>query len=185
MTYLSILRGINVGGRNKIKMADLRGLYEKIGFSNVQTYIQSGNVIFDSPKQSKQKLASQILSEIEKSYGFKISILIREAKDLKQIIEENPFPQAAENEKNRLFVVFLDRVITAEDKELLVIPEKATERVQFGLQEVYLYCPDGYGRTKFNNNFIERKLKTTATTRNWKTTNHLLEMFKAHECPST
>ncbi len=116
-TYISMLRGINVSGQKKIRMADLKSLYESLGLENVQTYVQSGNVVFDSPEKDTAKLTKSIEAQIEKVYGFSVPVLIRTADDFRRVIESHPF---AREEAARVLVTFFvptSRSVETEEPE--------------------------------------------------------------------
>jgi uncharacterized protein (DUF1697 family) len=175
-TYISILRGINVSGQKLIKMDALRKLYENLGFQNITTYVQSGNVIFTDKNIDVSKLEHEISRQIEKDFEFDVPVIVLTIDKLKQIIDNNPFVKDSDKNHTFLHVTFLSSKPNIyyykqiEDKKL------GGEEIFFSDQAVYLYCPNGYGRTKLNNNFLEAKLKVGATTRNWKTTNELLKI---------
>ena len=172
-TYISMLRGINVGGQKKIRMTALKSLYESLGLGNVQTYVQSGNVVFDSEEQDDEKLRKSIEAQIEAAFGFSVPILIRTANDFKRIIESHPF---ANEEPIRVLVTFLyERPQKSRWDELSLYQDKV-DQFALGEQEIFLFCPGGYGRTKLSNTFFEKKLGVVATTRNWKSINTLYEM---------
>lgn len=170
--YIALLRGINVSGKNKIKMAELRELLESAALKNVVTYIQSGNIIFDSaaaPASLEKKIAKQIKSE----FGHDVPVLVFARKRLQKILKENPF---SKKQIEHIAVTLLSK---KPDKKLVT----AITALDFGDDEfkvsgdnIFLHCPTGFARTKLTNNFFEKKLKTTATTRNWKTTNKLWEL---------
>lgn len=175
-TYISILRGINVSGQKIIKMDALKKIYENLNFENIQSYVQSGNVIFSSKEKEPKKLERIISSKIENEFGFKVPVIVLNTKTLETIIENNPL---AKNELHNvlfLHVTFLGDNPIQFDKESIILKKQPEERIEFTQNAVYLYCPNGYGNTKLNNNFIENKLKVKATTRNWKTTNELLRL---------
>jgi len=176
--YISILRGINVSGKNKIRMVELRSLYEKIGFKDVQTDIPSGNVVFSVKSTKPKYLEVQIAKEIQTAFGYKASVIVRTLDVWEATVHNNPFTKDTEKEDKFLHVTFLSNPIALEriDTEKIMKKKRPREEVSFSKNAVYLYCPKGYGRTKLNNNFFERKLKTPATTRNWKTTKRLLKM---------
>lgn len=180
-TYISILRGINVGGKHKIRMEQLRNLYQNLGFKNVQSYIQSGNVVFLAKNDSLKKLEKQILDALKNTFGFEVPIMVKPLNEWKTIIDDNPFAQDTDKEEQFLHVTFLARPILTEriNKEKIIAKKRPGEEVAVYQNAVYLYCPIGYGRTKLNNNFFERELKTLATTRNWKTTNRLLRIAQS------
>ncbi len=180
-TYISILRGINVSGQKSIKMIDLKVLYESLRFKNVQTYIQSGNVVFKTEETDRQKIISNIEDAIRKEYGFDVPIQIRNKEELKKIIDNFPFEGG--RELNRLLVTFLaETVVHIPMNEIEKLKAKDDEIIFVG-KEVYLYVPGGYGKSKLDNNTLERKLKVKATTRNWKTINKLYEMCGAEIYP--
>ena len=176
-TYISILRGINVSGKNIIKMDALRNLYDKLGFQNITTYVQSGNVIFTTEKSiSEKKLAQLINQEIKKEFDFDVPVIVLSVDQLKQIINENLFAKDNNKDEASLYVTFLSTI--PEKPELQRVDDKKLNAEQVLIKDnaIYLYCPNGYGKTKLNNNFWESKLKVLATTRNWKTTNELLNI---------
>ena len=172
-TYISMLRGINVSGQKKIRMAELKSLYESLSLTNVETYVQSGNVVFDSKEQDAIKLRDSIESQIETVFGFSVPVLIRTGDEFKRIIESHPF---AGEEAVRVLVTFLyDRPENSKLEDLSHYKDKVDQFV-IGEREIFLYCPGGYGKTKLSNAFFERKLDVIATTRNWKSVNALYQM---------
>jgi len=172
-TYISLLRGINVSGQRKIRMADLKNMYEMLGFGNVQTYVQSGNVVFDSDEQDISKIKKSIEARIESTFGFSVPVLTRTAEDFKRIIESHPFKK---EEAIRVLVTFLYERPEKLKLEDLSQYEDKIDKFAIGEQEIFLFCPGGYGKTKLSNTFFERKLNIVATTRNWKSVNALYEM---------
>ena len=173
-TYISMLRGINVSGQKKIAMAELKKLYESLGFKNVQTYIQSGNVIFECPDTDASKLASRIEKKIKRSFGFDVPVLIRTKDEFRKLIENTPFSKSAD----WLYVSFLSSVpANSPIGEINKMKDRLEEFSMSGM-EIYLFCPGGYGKTKLSNSLFERKLKVAATTRNWRTVNALFSMAK-------
>ena len=177
MKYISILRGINVSGQKKIKMADLKILFELLGFQNIITYIQSGNVIFDAAVENRTELKSRIEKAIEEKYNFHVPVMIRTNLEIVTIIKNCPFGSVNLSEDSaKVLVTFLSsRPTEANVNDLLkyvLLPEKL---VVTG-QEIYLYCPTGYGKSKLSNSFLELKLKIKATTRNWKSVHKLYEL---------
>ncbi len=173
-TFIALLRGINVSGQKKIKMAELRETLTKSGLENVQTYIQSENIIFDSGIKEVSTLEYKIHEAIAKNFGFDVPTLVVGGNDVQKILDDNPF--AAGAEENRLYYVLLKQ---APEKDLVLQFEELTfQNEDFYITEkcIYLMCKKGYGNAKLNNNLIERKLKVEATTRNQKTMKKLLEM---------
>ena len=177
-TWTSILRGINVSGHKSVKMDALRKSYEALGFQNVATYVQSGNVIFTSENNEEDALAETIMQQIEKDFGFEVPVIVLSADKLNCIIDNNPFVKS-DKEERFLYVTFLASKPKKFDLHAIEEKKRTSEEILITDDAVYLYCPSGYGRTKLNNNFLEKKLQVRATTRNWKTTNVLLNM--AHQ----
>jgi uncharacterized protein (DUF1697 family) len=176
-TFISILRGINVSGQKKILMADLKALYEGLQFKEVTTYIQSGNVIFKSDsKLSDAALAQKIEAAILKKYSFSVPIIVRNISQLENIISANPFLKEKNTDVEKLHVTFLSAVPGEAATDAIKSLNYPPDQFSIAGQEVFLYTPGGYGETKLSNKFFENKLKVTATTRNWKTVNKLLEI---------
>ncbi len=177
-TYITLLRGINVGGQKKILMKDLMTLYESMDFKNVKTYVQSGNVVFESHLEDQNDLAGIIEKKILETFGFPVSIIIRTADELKQIILNNPFIKKKGFDESKLYATFFSDIPS--DKLLNEALKIKDEKDRFFIsgREAYLFCPGGYGKTKFSNNFFEKKLDITATTRNWNTVRTLMEMVE-------
>ena len=155
-------------------MAELSVVLEDAGLKNVQTYIQSGNIVFDSDETEKEKLQDIITKAIQRDFGFDVPTLVIQEKDIGQILEANPF--ANKSDENKLYYVLLKK---PSKKEFV----QQFEQLHFDNEDfhitdncVYLLCKNGYGRAKLNNNLIEKKLKVEATTRNQKTMLKLLEM---------
>jgi len=162
--WLSLLRGINVGRHKKIKMAELRELYQSMGLTNVQSYIQSGNVVFCAPEQNAQELSSLIQTAIYKKYGFEVSVLMRQETDLLALAEHKPshFDVA-----KAIYICFSSQDFSTIDLDCLKPYCKNGECYEPQGKQLYLYYPNGYGKSKLNNNLIESKIKCIATTRNW------------------
>lgn len=173
-TYISLLRGINVSGQKSIKMDDLKRLYEQLHFQHVKTYIQSGNVIFSTAETNRNKLAGFIQKTIIDEYGFVVPVIVLTVETLKTIVQNNPFVKDKQKSIDFMHVTFLADMPGQFDGEAIKLRKDANEEIVVTNSAVYLYCPNGYGRTKLNNNFLESKLKVMATTRNWKITNDLL-----------
>lgn len=175
ITYISILRGINVGGQKKVRMEDLRKVYEDLGFRDVQSYIQSGNVIFTAGlKTSDQQLAATIEKGVKEKFGFDVPVIIRTSDEMKNIIEANPFLNKENIDKEKLHVTFLADIPEQAKLNNIEMDDYSPDRFIVLNREVFLYCPGGYGKTKLSNTFFERKLNVKATTRSWKTVNKLM-----------
>jgi uncharacterized protein (DUF1697 family) len=179
--YISILRGINVSGQKIIKMADLKFHYESLGLKCVHTYIQSGNVVFCSTTNNANKLRESIELKIKKEYNFSVPVMIITQQKLKTIISNNPF-NAAKIDLSKLSITFLNSI--PEHTLVKNIDNYKSDHEEFVISEdvIYLYCPNGFGKTKLTNNLFENKLKVTATSRNWRTTNKISEMIKELDC---
>ncbi|MGC6429925.1 MAG: DUF1697 domain-containing protein [Jejuia sp.] len=171
--YIALLRGINVSGQKKIPMAELRKILSEVGLENVQTYIQSGNVIFQSLETKKQVLTSKIQESIKACFGFEVPILVLKPEDLQQIFDSCPFPQ--EKKENSYFMMLYSE---ADDVLVEEISKISYPNEEFLITDsaVYFYCSVGYGKAKLGNNFFERKLKVTATARNYNTMVKLLSL---------
>jgi len=179
--YISVLRGINVSGQKKIRMADLKELYQSLEFEGVSTYIQSGNVIFQSSNMDKAELKRIIEKEIEGKYDFHVPVTIRTEQELRGIIDSCPYEEAKiEENATKVLVTFLQSTSSAQNQETLKKHVKSPEKLIILGKEVYLYCPNGYGKSKLSNTFIETKLGISATTRNWKSVKKLCELSSQH-----
>ncbi len=171
------MRGINVGGQKKIKMAELRTVYEGLGFRQVQSYIQSGNLVFTS-QHSIAELEDQIRKAIFNHWGFEVSVMVRQSEQWLNYQAANPFT-GADVDTKRLFLTLLSETPKPELVEKLNTFEFPNEYFQVIGDAIYLHCPNGYGRTKLDNNFFERQLGLSATTRNWRTVGKLAELLTA------
>ncbi len=172
--YISILRGINVSGQKLIKMEALRKLYVNLGFEDVRTYIQSGNVVFTGGEFDLRSLEQKIAQQIKTEFDFEVPVIVMTIDQLKMSIDNNPFLSDPTKEHSFLHLTFLASPPKSFDKEAIESKKQGAEDFHFVDNVIYLYCPHGYGKTKLTNTFIEAKLKVRATTRNWKTVNQLL-----------
>jgi uncharacterized protein (DUF1697 family) len=179
-TFISMLRGINVGGQNSLRMAELKSLYEALGFEKVETYVQSGNVVFKTTQSDAVVLAALIQAQIERSFGLVVSVFTREPSDFQRILRSNPFLMGRNEDPTKLHVTFLYRTPKAAQWEALKSPPGVTDEFFPGEREIYLFCPNGYGRTKLSNTFFEKKLSIPATTRNWNTVQALFKLATEH-----
>ena len=180
-TYIAILRGINVGGHNKIKMADLKSAMEKAGFEDVTTFIQSGNIIFNKKVTDEKEPDRQVEALISKRFGINVPVIIRSNTDLKHIFEHNPFISDGQVDESKLHVTFLSGDPSSLLIDNLTVKDFRPDQFTIIGKEIYLFCPNGYGRTKLTNTFFESKLNVTATTRNWRTVGKLLELGNREE----
>ena len=171
-TYIALLKGINVGGHKKVPMAELRDLLAKSGFQNVQTYIQSGNVIFKSSEETKN-LEDKIQNAISSHFGFEVSVIVKTNAELQLIFDSCPFENA---KKEKSYFIMLNKIpernlieevdkISYDDEEIVIINNC-----------LYFYCSKGFGQTKFNMSTYERKLNLVGTSRNYNTMVKLLSL---------
>lgn len=175
-TYISLLRGINVSGHKIIKMETLRKMYQELGYDDVLSYVQSGNVVFRAEASNCEELAQKISSAILKDFNFEVPVFVLSSPQLENIIANNPFSKEATKDEAFFHVTFLAEKPTTYSHEFIEQKKQDDEDIAFADDAIYLYCPNGYGQTKLHNTFLESKLKVGATTRNWKTTKKLLEM---------
>ena len=176
-TFIAILRGINVGGKNRMKMPDLVSTFESLGLTHVRSYIQSGNIVFETlVTKATLELEKDIHEQIGKDFGFEIPVLVIEAAEMERILRENPFVDRKDIDLTKLHVTFLGT--KPEENRLAAIDPEKYKPDEFVVKGkfVYLRCPVDYGHTKLNNGFFETKLKVKATTRNWNTVKKLGEM---------
>ncbi|WP_422857820.1 DUF1697 domain-containing protein [Flagellimonas sp. S174] len=172
--YIALLRGINVGGHKKIKMVELKKVLAANRFQEVQTYIQSGNILFKAEKQTSLELAEKIHCLIESRFGFQVPVLIITFEELQHILDNNPFGKKPE--ENQLFFTLLKT--PPQHEKVSEFNKYQFENEDFYITQncVYLSFTRSYRNAKLNNNFIENKLKVEATTRNLKTMKKLLEL---------
>jgi len=175
-TYICLLRGINVSGQKLIKMVKLKASFEGLGFENVITYIQSGNIVFKSDKNDTKSLENKIHKMLLDDYGFDITVVILTPEQIQAVVSNNPFEKDGSKDIKKLCVVFLQNQPLQEHIEKLKEVNYSPEELVFNDKIIYFYAAFGAGRTKLNTNFFENKLKVKATARNWRTTNKLLEM---------
>ena len=175
MKYVALLRGINVGGNNMIKMEKLRETVAELGFQNVKTYINSGNVIFETTKTDDGKLANKIHDAIFKDFGFDIFTMVRSMAEIEEIIAKNPFAGKFESHKD-MHLFFLNEELTAEQETLLFT--QANENEMFAVIDRHILCllKISILDSAVGKGFIDKKLKVAATGRNWRTVTKISEM---------
>jgi uncharacterized protein (DUF1697 family) len=173
-TLIALLRGINVGGNNKLPMKELSALLTEMGLRDVQTYIQSGNVVFRCDLKDKATLAAKITAAIKAQHGFAPHILLLEAAELKKAMAGNPYPEA-ESEPKSLHLFFLDEVPQQPDLKALEAIKASSERFKLAGKVFYLHAPDGVGNSKLAAR-AEKLLGVAASARNWNTVCKLAEM---------
>jgi len=174
---IAILRGINVGGKRKILMADLKLLFQNLGFSNISSYIQSGNVIFiDDNGLNDLDIAKQIEHAITAKYKFDVPVIIRSSKEIAKAVKKNPFYKKNAEDISQLHLTFLNEKPTKENLTKIESYNYEPDKFVIIGKEVFIFCADKYHQSKLTNNFFEKKLKVSATTRNWKTVLKLVEL---------
>jgi len=173
-TFISLLRGINVGGHTKIKMDALRQVYESLGYMNVQSFIQSGNVIFHSETSDSQTISKAISDSILQTFGFSVPVLVLNAEELKKSLDNNPFTKDISKNPAFMHLTLLSETPDSTLVDNISANYFSPDEFHCFDKTIYLYCPAGYGNTKLNNTFFENKLKVSATTRNLKTCTELL-----------
>jgi uncharacterized protein (DUF1697 family) len=174
--YVSLFRGINVGGHHQVRMDALKELHETLGLKDVVTYIQSGNVVFSSDDANPAQLSLQIEDSFAQRFGFQVKVMVRTSAELQEIIAHSPFQP--EKEPNRILVLFLatlpEHAALEDFRQAYAGPE---EFYLIG-QEVYAYYPDGMGRSKLSLTLLEKKLKAVGTGRNWNTVLQLQKLVE-------
>ena len=176
-TSVALLRGINLGSRNKVSMAELRELFAAVGAQEVTTYVQSGNVVFES-RDRPSKLAEAVEKEISRRLGLDVTVLVRTSAELAKVFGGNPFLKAG-NEPTALHVTFLAETPNRARVGKLDPERGGSDQFRVKGRDVYLYCPNGYGRSKLTNAYFEQALGVAATTRNWRTVTKLAELAGA------
>jgi uncharacterized protein (DUF1697 family) len=168
--YIAILRGINVGGHRLIKMDALHILLQKLGCTNTQSYIQSGNFVFQATKlKDNAILAKQISDAILNQFSFEVPVLVLNARELDELITNNPFLADKHKDALHLHATIFNEAPDAAHLKFFQKDNYLPDEFAFDTHAVYLYCPNGYSKCKLTNGYLENKLKVNATTRNWKT----------------
>jgi uncharacterized protein (DUF1697 family) len=178
---ISMLRGVNVGGHNKIKMEALRALYESLKLRDAQTYVQSGNVIFRTDERDIARLTRRIEDGIERKFGFRPDVILRTAAEMRDIVARNPFAKRRGIEPGKLLVSFLASDPDDEGRKKLRQMKCDPEEMRIEGRELYIYFPNGMGRSKLPWAGMDKMLKTPATGRNWNSVTKMLEMAETME----
>ena len=178
-TYISLLRGINVSGQKKIKMAALKVVYESLKFEHVKTYIQSGNVVFQS-SNDKVTIKNNIETAIKEHFDFDVPVLILTHEQLENTAKSLPFPAIdIEEEGSKIIVFFLSESVSNDQEKTFGAYLTNSEQLVLDQNVIYLYCPEGSGKSKLTNKLVETKLGLTSTARNIKTVNKLLSLAES------
>ena len=170
---MALLRGINVGGKNKLPMATLAKIFADEKCVDVRTFIQSGNVIYDAPAKAAATVGERVARRIEKELGLDVPVVVRAADELAAVPKRNPFKRAGENE---LHVMFLADAPTAAQARALDPQRSPGDELALVGRDLYLRLPNGVGRTKITNAYVDRTLGTVSTGRNWRTVLKLIEL---------
>ena len=176
--HLALLRGINVSGHNMIKMEALKAALEAIGFTNVITYIQSGNVFVETEEESSFGVGFKIKQEIFKTFGHEVPVIVIGKNDLELCFKNNPFLKQKDVDTKKLYVAFISKELSSSAiNELKISQFKPDEAVIDG-NRIFIKYDIGAGKTRLDQKYIEKKLNVTATIRNWNTVTKLLEMYE-------
>jgi len=175
-TYIALLRGINVGGNKIIKMLDLKAMFQTLGFENVRTYIQSGNVVFESDEGSESLLTGVIERKIHEVFGFEVSVIIRTLAEMENVIANDPFQLSEPEEFKRWYVTFLPAEPSAEALDKLRTYENGPDKVRFVGREMYILYEVSVSQSPLFKVPFDRILGMTLTARNWNTVNKLVTM---------
>ncbi|MDB5104591.1 MAG: hypothetical protein JWP91_2280 [Fibrobacteres bacterium] len=176
--YIALLRGINVSGQKPVLMAELQKMFATLGFKGAKTFIQTGNVVFESPKADKDALGSRIETAIARKFGFDVPVIIRTLEDLEAIVEADPWRKKKLAETERVYISYLDKAPSQDAvKALEAVPGENDEFI-LRKTEVYILARGGYGNTVFSNALMEKKLKVRSTTRNLETSVKLIALAK-------
>ena len=178
---VAMLRGVNVGGHQKIGMAALRDLCTSLGLRDVQTYIQSGNLVFREDGEDPVAIARKLEKAIEGGFGFRPAVIVRTASELRKVVAKNPFAGRPGVEPNRLLVVFMDSAPTKQARDLLLGLPCEPEELHIHGRELYIYYPHGMAHPKIPLVRMEKTLQCASTGRNWNTVNKLLAMAEVLE----
>lgn len=175
VVHVALLRGINVGGKNKLPMKELATIFTAAGCTEVRTYIQSGNVVFRARPPVAKRTADFVAKRILSRFGFRVPVVLRTASDLRRVTERNPF-LGPSIDTRLLHVAFLARKPSAAKVAELEPDRSPPDEFQVRGREIYLRCPNGMARTKLTNQYFDSRLATTTTVRNWRTVLKLLEL---------
>ena len=177
-THLALLRGINVSGHNMLKMEALKTTLENIGFENVQTYIQSGNVFVDSEEENQAKVGFQIKQEIFKVFGHEVPIVVVNKQDLEACFKNNLFLKETDLDTKKLYVAFVSIALQSTSINDLKMSQVKPDEAQIDENRIYIKYAVGAGKTRFDQKYIEKKLNVIATIRNWNTVTQLLKIYE-------
>jgi len=178
---IALLRGVNIGGHHKIKMDVLRALCESLEFQNVQTHLQSGNVVFRTRERNLAKVSEHIQGAIERKVGFRPDVVLRTIPELRELIARNPFANRRGLDPSKYAVTFFTKAPSKESRESVLKLKITPEELRFGGREMHIYFPNGMARPNFSWSVVGRLLKKSGTSRNWNTVTKLLELAESLE----
>lgn len=178
-TYIALLRGINVGGNKIIKMQDLKIMFQSMGYHNVRTYIQSGNVLFESIEESEAQLSEVIESHIMQTFGFEVSVIIRTLAELELVIANNPFQLSDPEDFKRWYVTFLSMEPSTEALDKLRTYEDGVDKLRFIGREMYVLYEVSVSQSALSKVSFDKILGMSVTARNWNTVNKLIAMGRS------
>jgi uncharacterized protein (DUF1697 family) len=174
-TLISFLRGINMTGHNSLRMSDLRELYIKLGFTDAETYIQSGNVIFSSDEFVRD-ISLKIENAILERFSYKIPVMVRTVQEIKDLFSGNPYINEEKFDPSKMAVLFLHEKPVSSQLDKVKNINYPPDRFEIKDREIFIYCPNGFGRTKLYTNFFENKMGVVGTARNWKSITTILDL---------
>jgi uncharacterized protein (DUF1697 family) len=175
--YISLLRGINMTGHNSLKMNDLSEMYIDMGFTDAETHIQSGNVIFSSSsEEAVADMSLRIETAILDRFNYKVPVMIRTIEEMRRLISANPFFKEENFDPAKMAVIFLHEECTISQIRQVADINYPRDKFKISGKEIFLLCPNGFGRTKIYTNFFEKKMGITGTARNWKTINTIIDI---------
>jgi uncharacterized protein (DUF1697 family) len=177
-THLALLRGINVSGHNMMKMEALKTTLENIGFQNVTTYIQSGNVFVDSEEENLASVGFKIKQEIFKAFGHEVPVVVIGKTDLENCFKNNPFLKEKDLDTKKLYVAFVSTTLKSDSINDLKMSQVKPDEANIDESRIYIKYAVGAGKTRFDQKYIEKKLNVIATVRNWNTVTQLLKMYE-------
>ncbi|TDW51555.1 uncharacterized protein (DUF1697 family) [Flavobacterium sp. 270] len=177
-THLALLRGINVSGHNMMKMEALKTMLENIGFTNVRTYLQSGNVFVDTEEESASKVGFMIKQEIFKVFGHEVPVIVITKEDLELCFKNNPYLKEKDIDTKKLYVAFISIALKSESINDLKISQVKPDEATIDGNRIFIKYAVGAGKTRLEGKYIEKKLNVSATIRNWNTVTNLLKMYE-------
>lgn len=176
-THLALLRGINVSGHNMMKMEALKTMLQNIGFQNVRTYLQSGNVFVDTEEESASKVGFMIKQEIFKVFGHEVPTIVITKEDLELCFKNNPYLKEKEVDTKKLYVAFVSTTLKSENINDLKISQFKPDEASIDANRIFIKYAIGAGKTRLEGKYIEKKLNVIVTMRNWNTVTNLLAMY--------